>query len=698
MMSDLELVLSNSDDEPSSSENEEDDIDITDSDGAESEEDVELPAVDGPRDGGGQVSNVASEKEKNNNKSKSKVQTIDGVDLFPPDGSKMRKASQAWSYGGLKKDDKGRLLTDKIYCALCPKTFKYNQSPSGLTDHLKHRHADKMLELESTKQSQSKLTDFRFTKADVQEKYKASHPKQKKFRSDLVDWIIKDKRPFAISNDKGLRKVIQNLDPRIKVPVGQTISNDIAKKYSDKKKSMIEKLRKVDYFSCTNDGGTSLSNSSFIAINVHWVDEKFSSQKKLIDMRPVEGKTATEYRAAVDDSLEKHSVKDKTFSFTTDNEPTMNKTFSPSERNGCFAHIESKACQKAMDDVDVLKKLRKKLRKIASKSNKSPKFKRSIKKEQKEREIPVITLKQEVATRFTSTKIMFDSFIPSKPSEEEVDIEKSKVNIEAINAAMKTSLSKKDFKRFEIEKKDLDIMIKILPTLRILEEGITRIGGENYSTGSIVLPFLSKFLEFLQGDDEDVVYVRKFKKKLQTELITRCRDNLNFKQLALASFCDMRYSHLKFLEVLDRFLVCSLSKDNVVASFRSEMETIHGEDEAEENIEISLEPKRKKSRKSFLDDDEEDESQGSSPSVQSQLDNYLKEVRIKPKECPGAWWRLNKDKYPHIAKLARKYLSVQGTSTPSERVMSDMGLILNKKRLSMSDENFRMLMYLGDTD
>ena len=256
-MSDMELVLSTSEGEPSltEDEDEEDDIDISDSDGAESEEDVKLPAVDGPRDGGDKVSNVASPsneaevvcvKEKNNNKSK--VQTIDGVDLFPPDGTKMRKASQAWSYGGLKKDSKGRLLRDTMYCALCPKSFKYNQSPSALTDHLKHRHTDKMLELESAKQSQSKLTDFRFTKADVQEKYKATHPKQKKFRSDLVDWVITDKRPFAISDDKGLRKVVKNLDPRIKVPAGRTISRDIATKYSEKKKITIEKLTKVSLF------------------------------------------------------------------------------------------------------------------------------------------------------------------------------------------------------------------------------------------------------------------------------------------------------------------------------------------------------------------------------------------------------------------------------------------------------------------
>ena len=86
-MEDIELVLSTSEGESSSSEreDEEDDIDITDSDGEESEEDVKLPAVDGPSDEGGKVSNVApasneSEvvrvKEKNNNKSK--VQTTNG--------------------------------------------------------------------------------------------------------------------------------------------------------------------------------------------------------------------------------------------------------------------------------------------------------------------------------------------------------------------------------------------------------------------------------------------------------------------------------------------------------------------------------------------------------------------------------------------------------------------------------------------
>ena len=62
-------------------------------------------------------------------------------DLFPPQGSKNRNnISRAWKFGGLKKDSDGNILTDTVFCALCPKSMKYNFSPGGLQDHIKHNH------------------------------------------------------------------------------------------------------------------------------------------------------------------------------------------------------------------------------------------------------------------------------------------------------------------------------------------------------------------------------------------------------------------------------------------------------------------------------------------------------------------------------------------------------------------------------
>ena len=41
------------------------------------------------------------------------------------------------------------------------------------------------------------------------------------------------------------------------------------------------------------------------------------------------------------------------------------------------------------------------------------------------------------------------------------------------------------------------------------------------------------------------------------------------------------------------------------------------------------------------------------------------------------WWKAKKEEYPTLARLARKYLCVPGTSTPVERVYLWMGWLLN---------------------
>ena len=213
------------------------------------------------------------------------------------------------------------------------------------------------------------------------------------------------------------------------------------------------------------------------------------------------------------------------------------------------------------------------------------------------------------------------------------------------------------------------------------------------STGSILLPFLSKFLEHLKEDEGDLMYVRSFKKRLQEELIKRCKDNLNIKMLAMSSICDRWYSHLKFLSVLQQFEVTNITKQMIVDLFKSEIETIHPLVTEKENT--GVEPQPKKTKRIFLEDGDDADDIGDK-SVDTQVEGYFKEPNIRAAKCPGMWWRENQAKYPTIARLARKYLSVQGTSTPAERVMSVMGAILNKKRLSMTDYNFSILMYLSD--
>ena len=65
----------------------------------------------------------------------------------------------------------------------------------------------------------------------------------------------------------------------------------------------------------------------------------------------------------------------------------------------------------------------------------------------------------------------------------------------------------------------------------------------------------------------------------------------------------------------------------------------------------------------------------------------MKERKLKVDEDLFAWWRNRRDEYPQMSKLARKYLAVQGTLTPAERVISKLGAVLTKRRQSFAAES-----------
>ena len=88
---------------------------------------------------------------------------------------------------------------------------------------------------------------------------------------------------------------------------------------------------------------------------------------------------------------------------------------------------------------------------------------------------------------------------------------------------MSKFLKPADYSKLKVLESDANILLEIVTTLDILEEGISLLGRENYSSGSSVLPFLANFCDLLEteaDDSDDPVYVSKFKTVLAEELIT----------------------------------------------------------------------------------------------------------------------------------------------------------------------------------
>ena len=333
-----------------------------------------------------------------------------------------------------------------------------------------------------------------------QPKYPSNHPKQKQGRKLLVQWICRSHRPINIVEDKTFVALLELLNPQFTVPCRMTVARDIEELYKVKYAEMVNELKSVRFSWGTNDAGSTLDSRSFIDMNIHSVDQNFEPRKDTIAVLEMkESKNAINYRAKVDSVEEEAGVKGKVIGYTTDNEATMHKAFENDTRNGCFAHIQSKSSQRTLDSQETLKKLRKKLRKVARRQNKTHKFKLKLTENQVKRGLQPKSIKQEVKTRFTSTHTLFRSILndPNYGKSDKPDEEKIAENIAAINESMDEAKVKAR-EKLKITEDDVEVMLQLVPVLDTLEEATTLLGGENYSTGSVVLPFERKIMKVLQ--------------------------------------------------------------------------------------------------------------------------------------------------------------------------------------------------------
>jgi len=78
----------------------------------------------------------------------------------------------------------------------------------------------------------------------------------------------------------------------------------------------------------------------------------------------------------------------------------------------------------------------------------------------------------------------------------------------------------------------------------------------------------------------------------------------------------------------------------------------------------------------------------------SQVERYLQEPTTV--NLPMNYWLANKDRFPVLSALAKRYLSVPPTSVPSERVFSTAGDILTDQKSRLSTDNAEKIFILKE--
>ena len=154
----------------------------------------------------------------------------------------------------------------------------------------------------------------------------------------------------------------------------------------------------------------------------------------------------------------------------------------------------------------------------------------------------------------------------------------------------------------------------------------------------------------------------------------------------VATFLDPRFKHFNWstedkrneAQNLTRLLYEDLKKKLTIPDDVEEILTTNPEDEDDDNFFSELEGN------SLPANSEEND----------ELAYYIVLEPIGVKDNPLEWWLNNKSRFPTLAQLARKYLSIPSTSVPSERLFSDAGNHISAKRTRLSPDLVDKVLFL----
>ena len=236
--------------------------------------------------------------------------------------------------------------------------------------------------------------------------------------------------------------------------------------------------------------------------------------------------------------------------------------------------------------------------------------------------------------------------------------------------------------------------------------------GEKYPTLGGVSTYITTLVDGLQGTTPPVHWqlgtrwnnLPKVVQEVRGFLLQDMRRRWDPTDLLLGMGAITHPGH-KSLSWLNRS-----NRQTIFSQLRTEMMNVVQKDEADEDgsdDEDDHEPPAKKAAVTSAEEDfdllfghkdqspREEIAVGDEDHIEDEYQRYLKEAEINfRKDDPMEWWRKHEVHFPHVAKLARKYLSIPASTAPAERVFSTAKNVLQKKRWSLLPKRLGKCIFL----
>jgi Holliday junction resolvase RusA-like endonuclease len=572
----------------------------------------------------------------------------------------------------------------------------------------------------------------------------------------IAKWIAESSRSIKLVEDEGFIKLLKYLKPTYEPPKRTTIRTNIQRISNQLRLGLKKKISiECDHYSITNDIWTDRKARAFGSFTIHYISPSFSMENWLLEVEHFPGKHTGE---AIQQMIS-HQM--KRWNLNTNNCTMLVRDGASNAKKACrlldvqhmscIAHslhlVIGAAVQKKKSrsqepenffpepstypesgsDLDgsdneecifeneiqdyydenvgnvnayalnVIQDWVESFRKMAVYFHKSPKATNRLKVIQHDispKDTPK-GLKTDCPTRWNSSFDMLNRCLELRAS------------IDHFFGYLETPHGKKEFSDLNLNRPASKEWFGIKCLVRLLAPFQTAtkvLSGEKYPTLSLAYPVLRAIrreLERAEIFDEDIAYAGgsepfvmdalRIVHGVRTSLLYLFRDR--FKNICgdlLWTTClDPRFlsmSHLSNQEKID-----------VQNELRAQLEEA---DDLDDDINETIEDESKNQRRLTLDifgvgtfgcnnnfkDDCEQE-----------LNKYFGE-KVPCTVDPLNWWKNNKEKYPRMAVLARKWLGCVATSVSSERAFSTSGNTVTARRTSLHPSMVRDIVFIAQNN
>lgn len=534
----------------------------------------------------------------------------------------------------------------------------------------------------------------------------------------IVKYIALDMLPLSHTEGQGFIQFVKALSPDYVIPSKTVIKSRIEALYQSVRNDILTTLRPFPDVSITTDTWTSRSAISFITITVHAIDELWNLYSVTLDtLEMTESHSSANIYHHLCNALSAWNLAEKTIAVVHDNARNMVAAMRGSSTADinigqsvrCFCHSLQLVVEKAFNEEHFQAYLQK-VSAIVGHFKHSYKATNALKDAQKLHNLPDHSLISYCVTRWNSAYTMIERLLEQKQAVESV----------LLNPEFTTTAMCKKLLLSNLEWNYLRDLIRILKPFEVATKIMS---SQSESTSGMVRPLIHSIIDkFLTLDDsDDPPKIQSLKEVFRDELEARFLEENCDSVSALACFLDPRYSYtiyfyvnneiilknriIKFIYVLIYCRYKNMADET--QEFRESVQSKILEIMAKENFEETPGAVTKNKDLDYLFNCEAfSQSFERMASFESENPNYLDDVnereidsfKMEPNiplgDNPLHWWHSKRHKYPKLASLARRYLGVPASSTPSERAFSTAGNIISSKRNCLLPENANLLIFL----